>query len=122
MKKIFCLLAAALCAQFYLSAEIVSWKGMELGLSQNPKWIKVYRKKNDERLLRKKFDVLPSEKILVGVGKDFSLEGARQFSQNDALASLLADKNISSTKAAFLGDYWEEDDEKGYVVYSVYKY
>ena len=126
MKKTLSAFVLLLAASFCSFAEIVSWKGMEMGAPCNPKWIKAWRSKGDERALRKKFDVEKSSAVIVGVGTADSLEGARTLSQLDAQSRLSTGKAASgrSVQAAsleFLGEYWEEDGQKGYSVWSVYE-
>lgn len=127
MKKTLFVFALLLAASFCSFAEVVSWKGMEMGAAQNPKWLKAWRTKGDERLLRKKFGAEDSSAIIVGFGRADSLEGARTLSQLDAQKQL-AQKSSAATgepagaaRLQFLGEYWEEDDQDGYSLWSVYE-
>ena len=128
MKKAALVLAISIAASFCSFAEIVSWKGMEMGLPLNPKWVRAYRQKKDERPLRKKFDLSASDRLAVGVGKADDLETARSLSQVDAegqLADLKSSGQDALVKAARLeplGEYWEEDSDLGFTVYSFYSY
>ena len=123
LKLVLILAAASFCS----FAEIVSWKGMEMGLAQNPKWLKAWRSKGDERALRNKFDVEKTKSVVVGFGQADSLEGARTNAQLDADRQLAQSKTAASGEAAnaarleYLGEYWEEDDQKGYSLWSVYE-
>lgn len=131
--------AILLAAPFCSFAEIVSWKGMEMGLAQNPKWLKAYKAKGDERLLRKKFAAQKSCRVVVAFGQDNSLEAARAASQLDACKKYLdagqesgqppasgqagqKSLSVAAARLQFLGDYWERDDLLGYSVWSVYEY
>lgn len=125
MKKLFAMLAVLLVASFCSFAEIVSWKGMEMGSPQNPKWLKPYLQKKDERALRKKFELSASERIVLGVATDETLEVARTYSQMDAQRQLTEAKTSANGPAQtarleFVYEFWQEDSEKGYTVYSLY--
>lgn len=98
--------------------EIVEWKGMELGLDARPKWLFKYIKGGNEKAVRNKFGVAPSSKIVLGVGRAYDLEKARAASQLDAQKRAA---DVSSASLAFLHEYWEEDDETGFAVYSLYE-
>ena len=98
--------------------EIVEWKGMELGLDARPKWLFKYIKGGNEKAVRNKFGVAPSSKIVLGVGRAYDLEKARAASQLDAQKKAAG---VSSASLAFLHEYWEEDDETGFAVYSLYE-
>lgn len=117
MKKTALVLLSLIATSFCSFAEIVSWKGMEMGLPLNPKWVKNYRQKKDERLLRKKFCLSASDRLAVGVGKAQDLETARSISQIDA-------QNAAAKAARLepLGEYWEEDSDLGFVVFSFYSF
>lgn len=122
MKKTLFVLAVLSFALFHSFAEVVSWKGMEMGAPCNPKWIKSWRAKGDERALRKKFEVEPGSTIIVGVGTADSLEAARTTAQLDAQGKALSNgEAVQATRLEFLGEYWEEDDQNGYSVWSVYE-
>ena len=121
MKKAFFVLAILSIASLYSFAEIVSWKGMEMDVPPNPKWLKAWRNKGDERLLRKKFDVEKSSRVVVGFGTADSLEGARAAAQLDAQKKAAASGAVQATRLEYLGEYWEEDDQKGFFVWSVYE-
>ncbi len=127
MKKTLFVFAILLAASLCSFAEVVSWKGMEMGAAQNPKWLKAWRTKGDARLLRKKFGVEKSGAVIVGFGRADSLEGARAVSQLDAQKQLAPKKAAvdgepaSAARLQFLGEYWEEDDQDGYSLWSVYE-
>ena len=121
MKKAFFVLAILSIASLHSFAEIVSWKGMEMDVPPNPKWLKAWRNKGDERLLRKKFDVEKSSRVIVGFGTADSLEGARAAAQLDAQKKAAASGAVQATRLEYLGEYWEEDDQKGFFVWSAYE-
>ena len=121
MKKAFFVLVILSIASLHSFAEIVSWKGMEMDVPPNPKWLKAWRNKGDERLLRKKFDVEKSSRVVVGFGTADSLEGARAAAQLDAQKKAAASGAVQATRLEYLGEYWEEDDQKGFFVWSVYE-
>ena len=116
-------LAAFACA-FFLSfsmgsafAELVSWKGMEHDIGPRPKWLFKYVKSRNEKQIRNRFDLAPSSSVVLGVGRAESLETARAASQADA-QRLGADKGLGNLSPLY--EYWEEDSEKGFAVYSLY--
>ena len=121
MKKALLFLAILQAAFFCSFSEIVSWKGMELGLDRNPKWLKAWRSKGDERPLRKKFDIEKDKKAIVGFGQADSLESARSASQIDAQGQ--AEKLLSrgAIRLEPLYEFWQEDDRQGYSVWSLYE-
>lgn len=121
MKKAFFVLAILSIASLHSFAEIVSWKGMEMDVPPNPKWLKAWRNKGDERLLRKKFDVEKSSRVVVGFGTADSLEGARAAAQLDAQKKAADSGDVQATRLEYLGEYWEEDDQKGFFVWSAYE-
>lgn len=121
MKKAFFVLAILSIASLHSFAEIVSWKGMEMDVPPNPKWLKAWRNKGDERLLRKKFDVEKSSRVIVGFGTADSLEGARATAQLDAQKKASDSGTVQATRLEYLGEYWEEDDQKGFFVWSAYE-
>ena len=121
MKKAFFVLVILSIASLHSFAEIVSWKGMEMDVPPNPKWLKTWRNKGDERLLRKKFDVEKSSRVVVGFGTADSLEGARAAAQLDAQKKAAASGAVQATRLEYLGEYWEEDDQKGFFVWSAYE-
>lgn len=121
MKKAFFVLAILSIASLHSFAEIVSWKGMEMDVPPNPKWLKAWRNKGDERLLRKKFDVEKSSRVVVGFGMADSLEGARAAAHLDAQKKAADSGAVQATRLEYLGEYWEEDDQKGFFVWSAYE-
>lgn len=124
MKKKIVLIQLMLILNFYSFSEIISWKGMEIGLSPDPKWLKSYLIRKDEKLLRKKFDVEKNQSIICGLGKADFLEEARTISQLDAQRKLedKIGKKQRNLNFDFLYEYWLEDSESGYTVYSIYSY
>lgn len=122
MKKSLLFIAVAALASFCSFSEVVSWKGMEMGLGQNPKWIRSWRAKGDERALRKKLGAEPGSTIIVGLGRADSLEGARTAAQLDAQGKAVSKgETVQTVRLDFLGEYWEEDDQEGFSVWSVYE-
>ncbi len=107
---------------FHSFSEIVSWKGMEMGLPQNPKWLQLYKAAKNEKLLRKKFDIDKAEKVVVGIAAAPYLEEARSASQFDAQSKATALQKDKKNRLVPVYEYWEEDDKNGFTVYSVYTF
>lgn len=107
---------------FHSFSEIVSWKGMEMGLPQNPKWLQLYKAAKNEKLLRKKFDIDKAEKVVVGIAAAPYLEEARSASQFDAQSKAAALQKDKKNRLVPVYEYWEEDDKNGFTVYSVYTF
>ncbi len=120
LKAALCL-AAILFFRFQFAApafsEIVDWKGVEHGLEARPKWVFKYIKGGNEKAVRSRFGVAANSKIVLGVGRSRDLEKARTASQLEAQKKAA---NISPN-LLFLYEYWEEDDETGFTVYSIYE-
>ena len=93
---------------------------MEAGLDPKPNWLQAYLLKNNEKPLRKKFDVDKTEKVIVGIGKAESLETARTASQLDAQKKAAEASNTARVRLQPVYEFWQEDDEEGFTVYSVY--
>lgn len=118
-----------LAALFFLLSsfcfsEIVSWKGMEFGLDSCPVWLEKYLEKNNERPLRKKFGIEKSKSVVVGVASGKNLEEARHFSQSDALRKYFSsfDETQVAQALVFVYEFWNEDSENGFTVFSVYSF
>jgi len=120
------IIAVCICVLLWnASAEIISWKGMELGLEEVPKWFTQYVKKNDEAALRRKFDVDSDCLILSASAKDTYLEGARCTAilacQKKALNMHFGGKKSASMSAVAslsqITEYWIQTDDKKYTVY-----
>lgn len=97
---------------------------MEMGFPQNPEWLKSYVSDRSGKKLRKKFSLNKSEKIIMGLGQAEDLESARTVSQLNARKKA-AEMGIGQTgdaRLSFIYEYWEEDDEKGFLVYSLYAF
>ena len=94
---------------------------MEVGTNPYPQWLQNYIDKKNEKLLRKKFDIEKSKNIIIGIGKSDDITKARYFSQIDAqqIFSQHAEKEKKS-HLEFIYEYWMEDDETGFLVYSIY--
>ena len=120
MKKIIAFTIISSFFLFHSFSEIINWKGMELGIAPNPKWLKSYITKNDEKLLRKKFNITSNEKIIVSSASAKSLETARAGSQIEAQAQV--SKLTEKVRLEFIYEYWLEDSEKGFTVYSIYSF
>lgn len=116
MKKQLIFVLLFLSIKFYFFSDIINWKGMEFGHEKVPKWLKAYITKNDEKIIRKKFDIDSTQSVLVGIGNAATLENARHLSYIDVQSK------IKKTRLMFIYEYWLEDSEKGFIVYSVYAY
>ena len=108
-------------------SEIISWKGMEFGLDSCPVWLEKYLEKKNEKPLRKKFGIEKSKSVIVGVASGKTLEAARHFSQSDALGKYFssfdeADETKVAQALVFVYEFWSEDSENGFCVYSVYSF
>ena len=93
---------------------------MESDMAQNPKWLTSYITKKDEKLLRKKFDISSNEKIIVASATAKSLEMARSASQIEAQAQ--ASQQTGKVRLEFIYEFWQEDSEEGFTVYSIYSF
>ena len=122
MKKITFFTIVFFLISFHSFSEIVNWKGMEMGLPKNPKWLQLYKSAKNEKLLRKKFDIDKSERIVVGISSAASLEEARSASQLEAQAEAAALQKNKKNRLLPIYEYWEEDDKTGFIVYSIYTY
>ena len=105
-------------------SEIVSWKGMEFGLDSCPVWLEKYLDKKNEKPFRRKFAIEKSKTVVVGVASGESLEAAREFSQTDAIKKYFASikENQVAQSLTFVYEFWNEDSEDGFCVYSVYSF
>ncbi len=127
MKKILVLFLLLLIPYFSFS-EIISWKGMELGLDPYPEYLKKYVEKHDEKAVRKKFDVGKKKLLFYGTGTSSSLEEARTLAGFDCKKKILKSKKTGTSDGAvaavngleFVYEYWEEDSESGYKVWQIY--
>ena len=122
MKKQLIFVLLFLSIKFYFFSDIINWKGMEFGHEKVPKWLKSYITKNDEKIIRKKFDIDNSQNVVVGIGNAETLENARHFSHMDAQSKISKKLTIKKTRFIYIYEYWLEDSEKGFIVYSVYAY
>ena len=102
---------------------------MELGLDPYPEYLKQYLEENDEKAVRKKFDVGKKKKLFYGIGISSSLEGARTISEFDCKKKIMKSRKTASSGASaaihgleFVYEYWEEDSETGYKVWQIYSY
>ncbi|MEE0886339.1 MAG: hypothetical protein UIB61_05490 [Treponema sp.] len=105
-------------------SEIVSWKGMEFGLDSCPVWLEKYLDKKNEKPLRRKFGIERSKSVVVGVGSGESLESARSFSQTDAIKKYFASikENQVAQSLCFVYEFWNEDSDSGFTVFSIYTF
>ncbi len=121
MKKYFSLVVVLVFFFFSSNAEVIRWKGMELGLPERPKWIRQYLEKSEVQYIRKKFQIDRNSIIIVGIGTANALELGRSLSQTDALHKLQSDYSESKNSFVYITEYWEEDDANVYTVYSIYE-
>lgn len=122
MKKITLFTIVSFLFSFHVFSEIIRWKGMEMGLPENPKWLESYILEHNEKPLRKKFSMSKDESIVVGLGSAADLESARSISQLDAQKKAADSQKDKKNRLVPVYEYWEEDDEKGFRLYSVYTY
>lgn len=122
MKKITLFTIVSFLISFHAFSEIVRWKGMEMGLPKNPKWLQLYKVAKNEKLLRKKFDIDKAEKVVVGIAAAPFLEKARSASQIDAQSKAADLQKDKKNRLVPVYEYWEEDDKNGFTVYSVYTF
>jgi len=101
-------------------SEIVSWKGMEHGLDARPKWFFKYVKSGKEKPIKKRFELDSESGLILGIGKGGDLETARTASQMEVQKKAAVQSQIIVSLTP-LYEYWEEDDEEGYAVYSLYE-
>lgn len=105
-----------------VNAEIIDWKGSELGIPSSPAWLTQFKETGKISVLRKKFDIDRTSKVIIGFGKSDELEEAKYLSEMNAtktFSKLLKDN--SKAKMVFVYEYWEQDDEEIYAVYSIYQ-
>ena len=68
----------------FAESALLDWKGSEAGLSENPRWLKTYTKKNSVERIRSDFSLEKDALIFVGSGIDADLDGALQKARADA--------------------------------------
>lgn len=120
MKKIIALLAClAACALTF--GEVVAWKGMELGVEQNPQWLVSLVSGQSEKPARKKFGIARNARVFFGTGTAPDLESARNIASADCMQKVI-DKTGTRTLNGLspVYEYWEQDDESGYTVTAIY--
>lgn len=120
MKKVIVLFAClAACALSF--CETIAWKGMELGVEQNPQWLVSLVSEHNEKPARKKFGIARNASIFFGTGTAPDMESARNIASAECMQ-----KAIDKTGARTLNglspvyEYWEQDDENGYTVTTVF--
>ena len=125
-KLIFCLLPF-FC--FFAASEIISWKGMEMGMEKSPSWLTLYLKNKDETKLRKKFELDENENIFYASSESESLENARYAAEMQCRKKMLdfrrkaknADGKVQQVSGMEqLTEYWERDSEGIYKIYVFY--
>lgn len=105
-----------------VSAEIIDWKGSELGIPSSPAWLTQFKESGRISVLRKKFDIDRTSKIIMGIGKSEELENAKYSAEMKATKSFDEHfKDNNKAKMVFVYEYWEQDDEENYTVYSIYQ-
>ncbi|MDE7292579.1 MAG: hypothetical protein K2N58_11125 [Treponemataceae bacterium] len=120
MKKIIALLAClAACALSF--CETIAWKGMELGVEQNPQWLASLVSGHSEKPARKKFGIAKNARIFFGTGTAPDLESARNIASANCMQKVI-DKTGAQTVSGLspVYEYWEQDDENGYTVTTVF--
>ena len=118
----FCLIAS------YLFAERIDWKGKEMGMKPNPAWLSTYLKKNEEKNIRRKFDIDKNAVIFYAISEDLSLENAKYTAEMDCRKKVLeylkeSNKNrdvINVSGMERVTDYWEKDSDGTYKFYVFY--
>ena len=94
---------------------------MEVGIDPNPRWLQNYINNKNDKLLRKKFDIPKSKRIIIGIGQSTDITNARYLSQINAQQQLNQESEKGkSVNLEFIYEYWMEDDKTGISVYSVY--
>lgn len=68
---------------------ILDWENSEMGISDNPKWLKAYLKNKDDSIIRKKFELDSDCLIFVGIVDDNDFESIKK------LASIKAIENAT---------------------------
>ena len=121
MKRIILLCLITVFLNFHFFSEIINWKGMEVGIDPNPRWLQNYINNKNDKLLRKKFDIPKSKRIIIGIGQSTDITNARYLSQINAQQQLNQESEKGkSVNLEFIYEYWMEDDKTGISVYSVY--
>lgn len=113
-----------------LFADIISWKGQEFGLNENPQWMKEYMESNNETEIRKNFNISSKDLIFYGYGEDDFIANAKKFAilncEKVALDKFF-EANPKNAKIMQLSglqqftDFWIQDSETGYKYYVFYK-
>ena len=112
-----------------VNADVVSWKGKEMGIECSPDWLVSYLEKKDENPMRKKFDIEYNEIIFHSVAADLVLENARYTAELNCIKEMVdyrrklnASKNkvqkVSGMEA--LTEYWELDNTGTYTIHVFY--
>ena len=121
MKRIILLCLLTVFLNFHFFSEIINWKGMEVGIDPNPRWLQNYINNKNDKLLRKKFDIPKSKRIIIGIGQSTDITNARYLSQINAQQQLNQESEKGkSVNLEIIYEYWMEDDKTGISVYSVY--
>ncbi|MCR5494573.1 MAG: hypothetical protein K6F15_02960 [Treponema sp.] len=138
MKKILFLLLACLSIFAYSETVISDWKGAELGLSENPRWLKAYNKNENVEKIRSAFSIAKDDLIFVGEAEDEDSHAASLKARNKAQlkAAKKLTPDFSKDASAFMVkglipvySFWieyselssdEEIEKSWYKVYEIY--
>lgn len=101
-------------------SETIAWKGKEFGLEENPIWLEKYLKNKDESFLRKKFGIKINESVIVASGTGKELVEARAYSQMNAYKIYFSSNNRKTSRISFIYEFWKEDSDAYFTVYSIY--
>ena len=131
MKKLAVILLIFCCYSLFAVTKqrIISWRGKEMGAESRPKWLTSYIEKNNEKEIRKKFEVEKNELIFFESADDYVLENARYTAEMLCRKKILdyknklknkTDKTIRISGMQLLTEYWEQYEDKSYRVYIFY--
>ncbi len=104
-----------------LFAEVVSWKGMEMGTEQNPKWLKDLVEKNNEKCVRQHFEIENDYLIILGIGESLDLNYAMSLAYADCLNKIPENQRQNPKNFSQVYEFWIKDDKKGFCVYNIMK-
>jgi hypothetical protein len=131
MKKFISILLIFFCCSLFAFAKqkVISWKGKEMGAESSPKWLLSYIEKNNEKEIRKKFEIEKNELIFFETADDFVLENAKYTAEMLCRKKILdyknelrnkSDKTLRISGMQLLTEYWEQYEDKSYRVYVFY--
>lgn len=122
MKKLILACAGFLFLGFCVSAEIVNWKGAELGLDEEPVWLAKYLDNKNVAPIRRKFGIKKTYDIFVGVAVAKDLQTAKLLAATNAEKKALGAAKVSVLKDfSSVYEFWQEDSEEGFRVYAIYQ-